>query len=43
MCKAAVAHKLDFLKQLGVVLQGTVKLSMLLHIRLVTAVVYDPA
>ena len=25
MCKDAIAHKLDLVKQLGVVLQGTVK------------------
>lgn len=28
MCKTATAHKLDFVKQLGIVLQGTVKPSM---------------
>ena len=28
MCKDAIAHKIDFLKQLAVVLQGTVKPSM---------------
>lgn len=28
MCRAAIAHKLDITKQLGVVLQGTVKPSM---------------
>ena len=28
MCKEAVEHKLDLVKQLGIVLQGTVKPSM---------------
>lgn len=28
MCKTATAHKIDFVKQLGIVLQGTVKPSM---------------